>query len=72
MRTLSIFIDESGDFAELTKMPSYYLVSLVFHEQDRDISKEVYRLEKSIKDAGFDIEYLHTGPIIRREALIFQ
>ena len=27
---LSVFIDESGDFGELTERPAYYLVTLVF------------------------------------------
>lgn len=69
MSTLSIFIDESGDFGEIKERPSYYLVSLVFHNQDIDIDKEVRKLEASTKASGFEINYIHTGPIIRREAV---
>ena len=65
--TLSIFIDESGDFGELKEKPAYYLVTLVFHDQSKDISDNVKRLEESIKNSGFDIEYIHSAPIIRRE-----
>ncbi len=67
MRELSIFIDESGDFGEVKERPAYYLVTLVFHDQKNDISGEVSRLEQGVHEAGFDIEYIHTGPVIRRE-----
>ena len=61
---LSVFIDESGDFGELTERPAYYLVNLVFHDQKEDISEHVHKLEESIHNAGFDTEYIHTGPVI--------
>ena len=67
LRELSIFIDESGDFGEVKERPAYYLVTLVFHDQKNDISGEVSRLEQGVHEAGFDIEYIHTGPVIRRE-----
>ncbi len=67
LRELSIFIDESGDFGEVKERPAYYLVTLVFHDQKNDISGEVSRLERGVHEAGFDIEYIHTGPVIRRE-----
>ena len=66
-KELSIFIDESGDFGEVTERPSYHLVTLLFHDQNNDISENVKKLEQSIKDGGFGIEYIHTGPIIRCE-----
>ena len=44
--TLSIFIDESGDFGELKERPAYYLVTLVFHDQSRDISDNVKKAGK--------------------------
>ena len=67
LRELSIFIDESGDFGEVKERPAYYLVTLVFHDQKNDISGEVSRLERGVHEAGFDIEYIHTGLVIRRE-----
>lgn len=67
MRELSIFIDESGDFGEIKERPAYYLVTFVFHEQDAHINEYVMKLEENIKVSGFDIEYIHTGPVIRRE-----
>jgi hypothetical protein len=47
MHELSIFIDESGDFGEVTERPAYYLVSFIFHDQDKDISGHVHKLEQS-------------------------
>ncbi|MBR1391148.1 MAG: DUF3800 domain-containing protein [Lachnospiraceae bacterium] len=67
MKELSVFIDESGDFGEVKKHPAYYLVTFVFHNQDDNIDRQVAKLEESIKKAGFDVEYIHTGPVIRRE-----
>lgn len=67
MNTLSIFIDESGDFGNVKEKPSYYLVTMVFHNQKVDLSNHIFKLDESIKNDGFDIDYIHTGPIIRRE-----
>ena len=67
MKELSVFIDESGDFGEITERPAYYLVTLLFHDQNNDITSNVKRLEDSTKNSGFDFEYIHTGPVIRRE-----
>ncbi len=67
MKELSIFIDESGDFGEVKEGLAYYLVTFVFHDQNNPIHHQVAKLEESIKNSGFDIEYIHTGPVIRRE-----
>ena len=67
MKELSIFIDESGDFGEVKERPAYYIVSFVLHEQENSIDAEVKQLDDSVRGSGFDIEYIHTGPIIRRE-----
>ena len=69
MKELSVFIDESGDFGDAKERPAYYLVTFVFHNQDSDIENQVAKLEASMKNAGFDEEYIHTGPIIRREEI---
>ena len=71
MKELSIFIDESGDFGEITERPAYYLVTLLFHDQKNDIASNVKKLEDSTKNSGFDFEYIHTGPVIRREDVFF-
>ena len=67
MKEISIFIDESGDFVEVKERPAYYLVTFVFHNQDNNIEQQVAKLEESTRIAGFDVEYIHTGPVIRRE-----
>lgn len=67
MKELSVFIDESGDFGDVKDRPAYYLVTFVFHDQDHAIEQQVIKLEESVKNAGFDVEYIHTGPVIRRE-----
>lgn len=68
MRELSIFIDESGDFGELKEKPSYYLVTMIFHEQNESIEDEIRRFDANVRESGYDIDYIHTGPVIRREA----
>lgn len=67
MKELSVFIDESGDFGEVRERSAYYLVTFVLHNQDNNIVRQVVKLEEDIKNAGFDVEYIHTGPVIRRE-----
>ena len=69
MKELSIFIDESGDFGEKAEQSSYYLVTLLYHEQSKNIKGVIQKLEESIRMSGFDIEYIHTAPIIRREGV---
>ncbi|MDE7284128.1 MAG: DUF3800 domain-containing protein [Lachnospiraceae bacterium] len=67
MKELSVFIDEAGDFGEVRERPAYYLVTFVFHNQENNIDQQVIKLEEDIKNTGFDVEYIHTGPVIRRE-----
>ena len=69
MKELSIFIDESGDFGEIQDRSAYYLVTFVFHNQDDGIEEQVSKLEESVRNSGFDVEYIHTGPVIRREEI---
>ena len=69
MKELSIFIDESGDFGKIRGEGDYYLVTFVYHDQSQSIYQDTVKLEESIKLSGFDIEYIHTGPIIRKEGI---
>lgn len=66
MNELSIFVDESGDFGRVDNSSPYYLVTFVFHDQSDDISKELDKLNKELKENDCP-EYIHTGPMIRRE-----
>ena len=67
MRELSVFIDESGDFGEYDYHSPYYIISMVFHEQNHDISEPLRRLEEQLSAIGYPDHCVHTGPIIRRE-----
>ena len=67
MKTLSVFVDESGDFGVPSGRNAYYLVTMVFHDQDRDISDAITKYDDAVSQTGLGIEYVHTGPIIRRE-----
>ena len=50
MKELSIFIDESGDFGELLERPAYYLVTRLFHDQNKEIISNVKNLRKVSKN----------------------
>lgn len=67
-KTLSIFVDESGDIGSLASHAPYYIVTLVLHDQANDISEAVADLAKSMVQDGFaGNEVIHTAPLIRRE-----
>lgn len=71
MRELSIFIDESGDFGAYAPHSPYYIISLVFHDQDEDIQPAIDKLDRELSYLGLDSLCIHTGPIIRRESVHF-
>ena len=58
-KVLSVFIDESGDTGFEFGASKYYVVSLVFHEQNNDISSQLNKFK--------DDPVFHVGPIIWRE-----
>ncbi len=64
---LSIFIDESGDFGKFNSIAPYYLVTMLFHNQSKNISNEIVNLDNSLAKQGYPNHYLHTGPLIRKE-----
>jgi len=45
------------------------MVSMVFHEQRRDITDEIAILDRHIKELGFPPHAVHMGPLIRRESI---
>lgn len=68
MSELSIFIDESGDFGDYDYHSPYYIISMVFHDQNTDISKPLHALSSQLSSIGYSPNHcIHTGPIIRRE-----
>lgn len=66
-KELSIFIDESGDFGEYDPKSPYYIIGLVIHDQEKDITEPLGYLERGLQQAGFRQKCLHIGPLIRRE-----
>lgn len=67
MKELSVFIDESGDFGEYAHHSPYYIITMVFHNQDAALDTAVARLENELNYIGLKNHCIHTGPIIRKE-----
>lgn len=68
-KTLSVFVDESGRFLHPDADSRFYIVGLVFHNQEEDISQAVNEFNRSMESLGIDPEsfVFHAGPLIRRE-----
>ena len=65
MSELSIFIDESGDYGTNSE---FYLLTFVFHEQDKPIDRQIAILDESLGNMGYpNTKALHTGPMVRKE-----
>ena len=67
MKELSIFIDESGDFGKFSHHSPYYIISLIFHEQNQNISSQIKEFESKLTQLGFENHSIHTALIIRKE-----
>ena len=68
MSELSIHVDESGDFGDYNpKYAPYYVFTLVFHEQDNDITDNIKTLDREMANLGYFNHVVHTGPLIRKE-----
>lgn len=68
MSELSIHVDESGDFGDYNpKYAPYYIFTLVFHEQDNDITGDIKILDREMANLGYFNHIVHTGPLIRKE-----
>ena len=68
MKELSVFIDESGDFGDYDPKAPFYIISVVIHDQSKDISAEILTLDNALKDTTLKRNFIHVGPLIRREA----
>ena len=58
-------------FFKTRDVRDYYLVTFVFHDQSKEITPEIKKLEENVHLPKHSIEYIHTGPIIWKED-IFQ
>ena len=68
MSNLSIFVDESGDFGKYAAHSPYYIVTMVFHDQSKDISSNIQKLNSDIQSLGYSSDFvIHTAPLIRKE-----
>ena len=53
MSELSIFVVESGDFGEYAKHSPYYVLTMVFHDQSTDLSKQISILDEYLDNMGY-------------------
>ena len=67
MSTLSVFIDESGDFGSFDPKCPFYIFSLVFHNQDNNVKDLSDKFKSDLLSIGFKKAYFHAGPILRKE-----
>ena len=61
LRELSLFIDESGSN---NLRDRYYLLTLVLHEQDEDVSKSIHLYERSLAEKGLSDIPFHASPLL--------
>lgn len=66
-RILSIFFDESGDQGLTKSQSPFYILSMVFHDQSRDISEHISNFDTHLERIGQNNSPIHTGPLIRKE-----
>lgn len=66
MSTLSIFVDESGDFGNSSA--GYYVIGLVTHEQHEPLESHVEMLSRRLREIDLEDHAVHSGAAIRGEA----
>ncbi len=70
MGKLSVFVDESGDFGAYSSHCPYYIVTMVFHDQNSDINPMIQKLDEEIQSLGYGKGFaIHTAPLIRKEEM---
>jgi len=67
-KEISVFVDESGSFDGSAKSSQYYLVCMVFHDQDVPIEDNIALLNRELQELGLAPDHaVHAGPLIRWE-----
>lgn len=61
MAEISLFADESGECGTESK---YYLLTLVFHEQDAVLDEQIALYERTLREKGLPDIPLHTSPLL--------
>jgi len=67
MKELSVFVDESGSFGPYEFHSPYYIVTLLLHDQSKDITDDISLFARKLTDLGLPDYTVHSGPLIRRE-----
>lgn len=71
MKNLNIFLDESGTNEFIYNLPydkdRYFIITMLFHEEENDISDSLAFLEKRIEPFGYKNRKLHFMPLLDRE-----
>lgn len=62
MKELSVFVDESGEFGSSSK---YYLVTLLFHDQNIDVTPNISRHIQALHQSSLEDVQFHMTPILR-------
>ena len=60
-------MDESGKFQVPDALSPFYIVGLVFHDQDESIDELVRKLDADWDRMGYENFCFHAGPLIRKE-----
>ena len=68
MKELSVFVDESGSFGPYQTHSPYYIVTLLLHDQSKDITDDISLFTRKLTDLGLPDYTVHSGPLIRRES----
>lgn len=65
--TLSIFVDESGRFQYPDSDSRFYILGMVFHNQENSVDELVEELTRMEDMLGLEGHCFHAGPLIRKE-----
>jgi hypothetical protein len=67
MTELSVFVDEASNFGPYERHNSFYVLTLVFHNQDESIQEDVRKLDAALATTKHITgKAIHTGPLIRQ------
>ena len=70
-KVLSVFIDESGDFGQYNPASPNYYVTMVLHNQETDISKNIEALERQVSNWGYQAHTINQGDCAEKTKLAY-
>ncbi len=65
-KTLSILVDEGGDFGPADPHSPLYVVSFVLHDQSVDLGPKISYLSELVANCGYPGHAIHTYPLFRQ------